>query len=288
MNQVEKVKFKLSEEEHNRIYKQIEQKVFHGAKKSEKPIAIIVGGQSGSGKGAVISYSKRQVESAGGNIIIITTDEYKPFHPRAIGLAKEYPTDYVEIIEQDAGSWTGQVLKKAIDEKYSFIFEGTLKNERILERIRELKQNGFRVVVRALAVPRLESLLSIHERYQKQMDTLGFGRLVSVDYHNSAYEGVPKTIDAIEKSGLCKVEIYKRGKIITEPILIYSSDSNERRFANARMALIEGRKSEERKTYLTAPARIEELLSQYGRRNATISEFEELDKIEDYLEELTK
>ena len=35
-------------------------------------------------------------------------------------------------------------MKKAIDDKHNFIFEGTLKNDRILDRIQELKQNGFK------------------------------------------------------------------------------------------------------------------------------------------------
>ena len=288
MEQSEKEKYKLSSEEHQKIYIQIEEAVFRNVGRAENPVAIIVGGQSGSGKGALISYSRKQVEKTGTNIIIISTDEYKPFHPSAIELAKLYPINYVEIIEQDAGPWTGQVLKKAIDEKYNFIFEGTLKNDRILDRIRELKENGFRVIVRALAVPKMESLLSVHERYQNQMERIGFGRLISVKQHNEAYEGVPETIDKIEKSGLCKVEIYKRGKEITEPIRIYSSDSKDRIYANARMALVEGRKSEERKAYLSAPVRIEELREAYKKRNASEGEFEELAKVEEYLNDLIR
>ena len=288
MDSAVKEKFKLSKKEHDRIYGQIEQEVFQNAEKSDKPIAIIVGGQSGAGKGAVISYSKRQVESTGNNILIITTDEYKPFHPSAIELAKKYPTDYVEIIEQDAGEWTGQVLRKAIDEKYNFIFEGTLKNNRILDRIRELKQNGFRIIVRALAVPKLESLLSIHERYQNQIERLGFGRLISVEHHNSAYEGVPQTIDDIEKSGLCKVEVYKRGITITEPIRIYSSDSKDKKYLNARMALAEGRRQEESKTNVTAKCRIEELERFYKEKGLTKKEIEELQKVKEYFNELIR
>ena len=248
MEQSEKEKYKLSSEEHQKIYIQIEEAVFRNVGRAENPVAIIVGGQSGSGKGALISYSRKQVEKTGTNIIIISTDEYNG----------------------------------------DFIFEGTLKNDRILDRIRELKENGFRVIVRALAVPKMESLLSVHERYQNQMERIGFGRLISVKQHNEAYEGVPETIDKIEKSGLCKVEIYKRGKEITEPIRIYSSDSKDRIYANARMALVEGRKSEERKAYLSAPVRIEELREAYKKRNASEGEFEELAKVEEYLNDLIR
>ena len=117
MEQSEKQKYKLPENEHERIGRIIEQEVFRDVRKDDKPIAIIAGGQSGSGKGAVISYSKRQIESARRDVVIITTDEYKPFHPRAIELAKTFPTEYVNIIEQDAGLWTGRVLNKAIEQR---------------------------------------------------------------------------------------------------------------------------------------------------------------------------
>ena len=93
-------------------------------------------------------------------------------------------------------------MKKAIDDKHNFIFEGTLKNDRILDRIQELKQNGFNVTVRVLAVPRLESLLTVHERYEKQMEVLTYGRLISIEHHNKAYDGIPAVVDKIEKSGL--------------------------------------------------------------------------------------
>ncbi|MBR3673257.1 MAG: zeta toxin family protein [Clostridia bacterium] len=274
--------FKLSKEMHDSIYKRIESEVFRNSEKEKNPVAIIVGGQPGCGKGAVIAYSKKQIENANKDVVIITTDEYKPYHPDAIEIAKKYPTEYVKIIEQDAGLWTGEILKKAIEDKHNFIFEGTLKNNRILERIKELKQNGFKVVVRALAVPRLESLISVHERYQNQIDNIGLGRLISVDHHNTAYKGIPKVIDEIEKSGLCTVEIYKRGKKINEPERIYSSKMNEKRFPSARNALEECRRIEEYKTKVTAKARIEVLKQAYKDRNATEDEMNEIELIEKY------
>ena len=196
MEQSIKDKYKLSEEEHNKIYKEIEKEVFVNSTPQDEPIAIIVGGQPGCGKGGVIAYTKNQVEANGKCIILITTDEYKPYHPNAIEIARKYPTEYVEIVEQDAGPWTGSIMKKAIDDKHNFIFEGTLKNDRILDRIQELKQNGFNVTVRVLAVPRLESLLTVHERYEKQMEVLTYGRLISIEHHNKAYDGIPAVLQA--------------------------------------------------------------------------------------------
>lgn len=282
MEQSIKDKYKLSEEEHNKIYKEIEKEVFVNSTPQDEPIAIIVGGQPGCGKGGVIAYTKNQVEANGKCIILITTDEYKPYHPNAIEIARKYPTEYVEILEQDAGPWTGSIMKKAIDDKHNFIFEGTLKNDRILDRIQELKQNGFNVTVRVLAVPRLESLLTVHERYEKQMEVLTYGRLISIEHHNKAYDGIPAVVDKIEKSGLCTVEVYLRGDEIGKPVKVYSSKEKNERFPTARIALEEYRKSEGKETIKTAKTRVNKLRESFVKRNAKESELKQLDELENY------
>lgn len=282
MEQSIKDKYKLSEEEHNKIYKEIEKEVFVNSTPQDEPIAIIVGGQPGCGKGGVIAYTKNQVEANGKCIILITTDEYKPYHPNAIEIARKYPTEYVEIVEKDAGPWTGSIMKKAIDDKHNFIFEGTLKNDRILDRIQELKQNGFNVTVRVLAVPRLESLLTVHERYEKQMEVLTYGRLISIEHHNKAYDGIPAVVDKIEKSGLCTVEVYLRGDEIGKPVKVYSSKEKNERFPTARIALEEYRKSEGKETIKTAKTRVNKLRESFVKRNAKESELKQLDELENY------
>ena len=282
MKQSIKDKYKLSEKEHNKIYKEIEKEVFVNSTPQDEPIAIIVGGQPGCGKGGVIAYTKNQVEANGKCIILITTDEYKPYHPNAIEIARKYPTEYVEIVEQDAGPWTGSIMKKAIDDKHNFIFEGTLKNDRILDRIQELKQNGFNVTVRVLAVPRLESLLTVHERYEKQMEVLTYGRLISIEHHNKAYDGIPAVVDKIEKSGLCTVEVYLRGDEIGKPVKVYSSKEKNERFPTARIALEEYRKSEGKETIKTAKTRVNKLRESFVKRNAKESELKQLDELENY------
>ena len=281
MNQNIMDKYKLTADEHQSIYKKIENEVFDSMLTSNEPIAIIVGAQSGAGKGAVITYSKNELESQGKQVIIITTDEYKPYHPKAIEMAKKYPTEYVKIVEQDAGAWTGQVLKKAIDDGYNFIFEGTLKNERILERIKEMTEKGFSVTVRVLAVPKLESLISLHERYQRQIDIMGWGRLVSTSHHNQAYSGVPLTVDTIEKSGLCTVEVYTRGKELNKPEIVYSSRIPNPIYPTARIALEESRRLKEAEVKRTAESRINKLKEQYISRGATEEEMKQLEDLEE-------
>ena len=175
-------------------------------------------------------------------------------------------------------------MKKAIDDRHNFIFEGTLKNDRILDRIKELKENGFAVIVRALAVPQLESLLTVHERYQKQMEVLTYGRLISIDHHNKAYAGIPAVVDKIEKSGLCTVEVYTRGKQIGKPVKVYSSKEENESFPTARIALEEYRKSEAQAVLLTARTRLAKLRDGFMKRNANEAEMKQLDELEEVID----
>ena len=77
--------------------RKIEKEVFRNSTPDDQPIAVIVGGQPGCGKGGVISYTQNEAKANGKCIILITTDEYKPYHPNAIEIARKYPTEYVEI-----------------------------------------------------------------------------------------------------------------------------------------------------------------------------------------------
>ena len=113
--------------------------IFNNVTPVDNPTAIIVGAQPGSGKGSLIGYSKSTFKD--NNIVIITTDDYKPFHPKAGEIALKHPTKYCEIVEKDSAKWTNEILNYAIKNKYNFIFECTLRNERIIERMKELKKN---------------------------------------------------------------------------------------------------------------------------------------------------
>ena len=269
MNNIEELKkqYKLTEEENEKIFEeQIKPQVFSSEfKPSSKPIAIIAGGQSGSGKVAAISQGKLEHPEA----TIITTDDYKPHHPQSEHLKKTYPIEYIPIVDQDAGIWTGKCLKEAISNKYSFIFEGTLKNTRILERMKECKEQGFIVEVKVMATSNIESLLSIFERYEKEVEIIGNGRIVSVDQHNDAYYNVPDTLKAIEESPYCDIiTVYGRGETPTKPKLVYSSLSKNSKYQTAVEALEQERKENLSLTLPTIDERLEKLADKMQLRTS--------------------
>ena len=228
MNEEELLKkYKLTEEEHNEYYDTIK-RIYVGGKIPQKnPIAIIVGGQTGAGKSGILGYSSKMFSDD--NVIVINSDEIKPFHPKSEEIAKLYPQLYTKITDQESNTWTSRLFEDLRREKYNIIFEGTMKNNRIAdESITELKKLGYTVVVRGLAVCDLESRISILERYEGQVTTKGWGRLVVPEHHNQTYMGMPNTIDYIEKNGMYDVlEIYARGEEPSEPTLVYADHNKE-------------------------------------------------------------
>ena len=220
-------KYKLTEEEHKQYY-EIIKRIYTGGKiPVENPIAVIIGGQTGAGKSGVIGYSTKMFKDE--NVIIINSDEIKPFHPKSEEIAKLYPQMYTEITDQESNTWTSQLFEELRREKYNIIFEGTMKNNRIAdESIPELQNLGYTVVVRGITTCDLESRMSILERYEGQVRTKGWGRLVTTDHHNQTYEGMPNTIEYIEDTGKYDIlEIFARGDLPDQPINIYSAHNSK-------------------------------------------------------------
>ena len=215
-------KYKLSDEEHEQYYQTIKRIYTSGKTPVKRPICVIIGGQTGAGKSGIIGYSNKMFSDD--NVIIINSDEIKPFHPKSEEIARLYPSLYTKITDQESNTWTSKVFEDARREGYNIIFEGTMKNNRIAdESITELEDLGYTVIVRGLAVCDLESRMSILERYEGQVATKGWGRLVVPEHHNQTYEGMPNTIEYIERTGKYDIlEIYARGEIPSEPINIYS------------------------------------------------------------------
>lgn len=297
-------KYKLSEEEHNFYYDIIKRTYTGGKIPTQNPIAVIIGGQTGAGKSSLIGYSTEMFSDD--NVVIINSDEIKPFHPKSEEIARLYPKLYTKITDQESNTWTSRLFEELRREGYNIIFEGTMKNNRIAdESIPELQELGYTVIVRGLAVCDLESRMSILERYEGQVSKKGWGRLVVTEHHNQTYEGMPNTIDYIEQNGRYDIlEIYARGEEIGEPVNVYTVHNPNSRekslkavkgrkhvsqhqrtygFGNARESVLKSREEEYSWVIPTLEKRIKEVMMSMEKRNATLEERQlVLDLMNDY------
>lgn len=219
--------------------------MLHGKVPCDNPIAIFDIGPSGSGKTGLNGYAVSQFPN--NNIIVVNNDELKPFYPKADEISKLYPEYYIKVTNEASKVWTDELMDEAINGRYNVLYEGTGRKIKIFERmISEMKRQGYKIVVRAMAVNELNCLMSIIERYEYQVQQKGWGRLVSLDTFYKAYSNeMLDTIDAFEKSSnISLVEVYMRGTTPSQPVKIYGSDSKE--FHSARAAVIAGRERDKK------------------------------------------
>lgn len=257
-----KKKYKLTEKEHKEMYQNARKIVFQNAKTYKNPIAIIVGGQTGAGKGGIDVYSKKEFKEQKLDSIVIDVDSYRMLHPKGKEIVKKYPTLYNDITAQETGPIAKALLKETIEKGYNFIFEGTMKNTEILETMKKMPKN-YNKIVRVMATSSKESLLTAFERNEEQVNAIGYGRFTNVDVHDFSYEGVAKTLKIVEESKVPdRIQIFTRGKDILSPELVYDSNNDKNEYNTAYETLIAYRKINEEKMKDTIEERLNLLLNE--------------------------
>lgn len=229
--------YKLSEEERSKRGSEINNVMLEGKKPSDNPIAIIDIAPPGSGKTGLNGYACTQFTD--NNVVIINSDELKPFHPRIDELAKRYPKYYTKVTNQESNFWTDNLFDATVNGRYNIIFEGTGRNLKLLDKMMA-KMQGYRIIVRGMAVNELNCLMSIIERYEGQVKQKGWGRLVVLEHFYKAYNEMLENIQEIEKLGVADaVEVYVRSDNPNRPLRIYSTRNRE--FEDVKTAVISGR-----------------------------------------------
>ena len=260
--------YKLSEDKRNEIGNKINAIMLAEKKPSEQPIAIIDIAPPGSGKTGLNGYACAQFKD--NNAVVINSDELKPFHPRIDELAKKYPEYYTKVTNQESNFWTDNLFDVAVASRYNVIFEGTGRNLKLLKKMMN-KMQGYKIIVRGMAVNELNCLMSIIERYEGQVEQKGWGRLVMEDHFYKAYDEMLENIQAIEESGMADiVEVYTRSENPSRPLKIYSSRNRE--FKDARTAVIVGRERDRK----SAEQYYEEKFSKRGTNPTKFPEESEL------------
>lgn len=93
------------------------------------------------------------------------------------------------------------------------IIEGTVRDSDVVAAtMTGLREAGYEIEARALAVNFRFSALGILQRYESQKADRGGGRMTTPAAHQAAYEGLPVTLARIEAEKLAdRVTIYRRG-----------------------------------------------------------------------------
>lgn len=227
------------EESARRFHEQIvPQRLAHGVPQ-DRPMLVIVAGQSGAGKTTV---EHRVHTDLGGGTVIIDADDMRTHHPDYVALAMRNDRLASAACHPDASRWVHMAIDYCIASRYNVVLSTTLRTaggaQQIIDRFRGAE---YPVEVAALAVHEATSRLSVLRRYQRGREDVGFGRYVPSAFQSDAYAGLPSSLDRIDAGRLADaVHVYRR-----DGRRLYSNELNQHgewiRPPAARAALETGR-----------------------------------------------
>lgn len=192
-----------------------------GAKGKGK-IAVVLGGQTGAGKSSLIAETKRELQKEGRRIVVIDDDQYRRLYPYGKEILRDCPEHYTKVTATATSLITPKILKFASENGYNFIFDGTMKNPRILNTMKTWP--GYKIYVKIMAASRPRSLASIAIRNGELRKIGEEGRYISTEDHDATYYGIPETLKMLEDLGLAQdIKIYTRGKSELYPNQEFSS-----------------------------------------------------------------
>jgi hypothetical protein len=204
--------YRLSEDENEEIFHaRIVPENNAATESTLKPIAIIVAGQTASGKSTLIGSSKDELEFEG-SAVEICSDNMRPYHPQYEYLVEKFPDNSTYIVNDDAVKWVDKLIRLCIDTKRNIILESTIKEaDKIIDTVNYLKDEGYNVHLKIMAVNPIMSKLGMYQRYEGEMMDNGHGRWIGTEIHDDRVKHLPVSFKKIlDKAILDDVEVYGR------------------------------------------------------------------------------
>lgn len=275
----------LSDEEYLKTFYYVMAITFFNKKPVENPEIAIVAAQTGSGKSNLTAKLLRKDE----NYIFVDSDKYKHFRYDAQDIAKEYPVIYPHLTGPDGYDHATDIYEYAINNKYNIIKESAPSAKKGLVELNkdELKEKNYKVSIHVLAVGELNSLLSVHERYELQIiHGLKTAKLTGIPRHDESYNALIQNVKDLEADdNISSINIYMRGEKEENfnPRKIYPTD----KYSTPGEAIVGARKIDNDKTIKEFENRYNLVLSQMQKRNAPQAQYEQLEQIRERWEKLS-
>lgn len=202
--------FRLDSSENQAIFeREIEPALLLVTSEVSKPKAVLIAAQTGAGKSGLLKTTQEELQE---NAVFVNTDDLRRYHPRYDEIGRLGDLQSAARTQHDASVWRDKVLLSSIQNRRNIIMEGVFKDgDGLLKTIAQLKEAGYEVVVRFLAVHRRQSILGVHLRYEDQKAKTGHGRFAPVVYHDECYEKLLETASKVEQHSHADIiEVYNR------------------------------------------------------------------------------
>lgn len=282
------IKYALSPEEHMRVLKRVEDYCFAGKNPVENPKIYLVISQTGAGKSNLTSHLMKANHQ---NTVVIDSDAFKAFNPNRNHICAKYPTLYGFLTGIDAYLHRDEIYEKALKEGYNVLIEVAPSTKERLFNIdfKELGYYGYKIDANILSVSKINSLLSVHERFEGQIEArMNSPKLTDFKRANDSYDAVKLVLDDLLKTPNVDVNIWKRcsydeltnGEFLPSPIFLTGDKSK------AKEVFDKARKEDEAKTLEEAPKRIKIVKEQMESRKAPTEQRAQFSQVEKMIYDL--
>ena len=178
-----------------KIFEEKKQDYLRKLTSDEQPIGILLGGQAAVGKGQLNHWAKKLYPK--NQFLIINGDLYRNRHPNFKELRKDI-WNYSKETQIFSNVFTEQLIEEAVTHRFSFVVEGTMRSPSVpLQTAEKLRSNSYEAAAFAIAACKEFSFLNAFVRYFKEVQTKGFGRMIDIESHNAAVDGLPKSLDKL-------------------------------------------------------------------------------------------
>ena len=212
----------FSQEDFQKASKRIIRSLVRGKTLSNKPKAILLGGQSGAGKTTIHRVKQKEYQ---GNIIIIDGDSYRSFHPNYLGLQEKYDKDSVDYTKVFAGQMVEYLVDELSKKGYHLLIEGTLRTTEVPRKTAQLlTTRGYQVSLALIATKPELSYLSTLIRYEElyAIDP-SQARATPKEHHDGIVEHLVDNLRELENDKIFnQIQIYQR-----DQSCIYDSQVDE-------------------------------------------------------------
>ena len=177
------------------IFEKKKEEYFREISSDNHPCGILLGGQGAVGKGQLNLWAERLYPDR--RFFAINGDNYRIWHPKFKELRNDL-WNYSKETQIFSNIFTEGLINESMIHRFSFVVEGTMRSVSVpLQTAARLRTSGYETAAFAIAACKEFSLLNAFVRYFKEVQSKGFGRMIEIDSHNAAVEGLPKSLDKI-------------------------------------------------------------------------------------------
>lgn len=193
------------------IYKtRIAPRVFHGVEASPSPTLVLVAGEAGAGVAGVRDALKNEFGAHGA--AVLNSDMMRASHPRYRALALADERSARTHTDPDAVAWMDRAVDDARRRRVNVAMQSTLRDPaHALDVVNDFKRAGYRVEIRALAVPERDTLRGQQHRDAALQARNEPGRPMDAADHRDNMRQLPDALRRLEvESTVDRVAILRR------------------------------------------------------------------------------